>query len=197
MILAECTYFRNPLAGRSLVHIFANTPGAPPAGLQSVGRVYSPTPRSRYQLIYNSKNTIRKRSKNSAGSNQKLAIRPANHRQVRRPKGAASLKSPVRPMALKLHGHDSCDMLHVFAITSPPGGVHIFACHGSFGNLRPNLAYFRLLPPYAPVPGRPSKEGGGGDKVPYRFSSVSLQYRILTSTKPRSCRLGVGPLGST
>ena len=89
------------------MHIFANTPGAPPAG-QSVGRVYSLTPRSRYQLIYNSKNTIRKRSKNSAGSNQKLAIRPANHRQVRRPKGAASLKSPVRPMALKLHGHDSC-----------------------------------------------------------------------------------------
>ena len=38
---------------------------------------------------------------------------------------------------------------------------------------------------------------GGGGKVPYPFSSVSLQYRILTSTKPRSCRLGVGPLGST
>ena len=37
---------------------------------------------------------------------------------------------------------------HIFAITSPPGGVHIFACLGSFRNLRPNLAYFRILPPY-------------------------------------------------
>ena len=38
---------------------------------------------------------------------------------------------------------------------------------------------------------------GGG--VKYRIPSVlypfRVQYRILTSTKPRSCRLGVGPLG--
>ena len=37
---------------------------------------------------------------------------------------------------------------HIFAITSPPGGVHIFACLAAFATLRPNLAYFRLLPPY-------------------------------------------------
>ena len=38
---------------------------------------------------------------------------------------------------------------HIFAITSPPGGVHIFAWLPAFATLRPNLAYFRLLPPYA------------------------------------------------
>ena len=38
--------------------------------------------------------------------------------------------------------------LHIFATIGPPGGVHIFACLGNFGHLRPNLAYFRILPPY-------------------------------------------------
>ena len=39
--------------------------------------------------------------------------------------------------------------MHIFAITSPPSGVHIFAWPANFRNLylRPNLAYFRIYYP--------------------------------------------------
>ena len=54
----------------------------------------------------------------------------------------------ARPVSIREYG--SLDLsTHIFAITSPPGGVHIFAWLPAFATLRPNLAYFRLLPPYA------------------------------------------------
>ena len=61
------------------------------------------------------------------------------------------------PRTKKLHASDRGRTrtreaaVHIFAITSPPSGVHIFAWLPAFATLRPNLAYFRLLPPYALV----------------------------------------------
>ena len=62
----------------------------------------------------------------------------------------------ARPVSIR--EYRSLDLsTHIFAITSPPGGVHIFACPAAFATLRPNLAYFRLLPPYErPAALRPS-----------------------------------------
>ena len=42
---------------------------------------------------------------------------------------------------------------HIFAITSPPGGVHIFACPGSFRNFAPKPCIFsHTIPVCSPCP---------------------------------------------
>ena len=57
----------------------------------------------------------------------------------------------ARPVSIREYG--SLDLsTHIFAITSPPGGVHIFACLGSFRNFAPKVCIFSLPTPVCPQP---------------------------------------------
>ena len=92
-------------------------------------------------------------------------VKRARNQRGRRPKGcskgAPKARQPMwlcltsccrtrgRARPVSIREYRSLDLsTRIFAITSPPGGVHIFACLGSFRILRPNLAYFRILSPY-------------------------------------------------
>ena len=86
--------------------------------------------------------------------------KPAIRERGRRPKGCSKARQPMwlcltsccrtrgRARPVSIREYRSLDLsTHIFAITSPPGGVHIFACPGSFRNFAPKPCIFSLTTP--------------------------------------------------
>ena len=89
-----------------------------------------------------------------ASTSKKPAIRG------RRPKGCSKARQPMwlcltsccrtrgRARPVSIREYRSLDLsTHIFAITSPPGGVHIFAWLASFRNFAPKPCIFSLTTP--------------------------------------------------